>query len=252
MKIFNNISIPVKLVILISLFVIAILIVGTIGYVSSVNSEKAMLKMYDHNLKAIESLSDIRQQTRASYANILKLLVISDKEVMAAALADIEKRSGTIEKQIAVYEGTEFDPAEAEKYKIMKENLAAWLEFQKSCVDLISTGKITEATEKFTASGDKVFDAMQSVVRDIQAINIKDTEATFTNNANSVRLSTIILFIVIIVTIAICLLFAILITKSITKPLKKVTELIIKTSTLDLVKDESFLALMQGKMKQEQ
>lgn len=247
MNFLSKIKIRTKLTILIALMLTGILIVGTIGYYYNYNSGKALTSIYKQNLITIELLSDVRTQSRANFANILKLALITEASYQKDVLADIEKRKGAIDANLQEYEKTDFDAYEKEHYAMLKEKLDAWRAILSKSVELSTSGKSNEITEFFRTSGEKPFEDLQTSIRDLVNYNIKNADEVYKQSKAAAKTAETLLVMIIILTAVICIIFGILITRSITNPIARVVSLIGKTSNLDLVNDTSFNSLLKYK-----
>jgi len=247
MNVLNKITIRTKLAILTTLMVVGILVVGIIGYSYNNQSNNALSSMYKQNLITIEVLSDARTQTRANFANILKLMLITDSSYQEVVQTDIDVRVDKIDNDFIEYEKTNHDTNEKDQYNVVKEKLTAWTTILSKTVELSTSGKSSEATELFKATGETVFEDLQTSIRDLVKYNIEDADNIYKQSVITAKMATSLLTLVIIVVSVICIGLGIFITRSITNPIAKVVKLIKKTSDLDLVYDESFDSLFKHK-----
>jgi len=247
MKIFNNLKIRTKLTILVTLMLISILIVGSFGYYSNQQSQKALSSIYTQNFISVELLSDARTQSRANYANVLKIMLISGTPFEKEVLADIEKRKTTLDNDLKSYENSELDSTEQKQYALLKEKLKVWRGTLSNAVELSTSGKPDEALEMFKYSGETVFVDMQTTIEDLVNYNIKRADEIYLQNQKSQKTGNTLLLTIMFGISAICILLGVLITQNITKPISKVVAIIKKTSDFDLVFDKSYEELLSRK-----
>jgi methyl-accepting chemotaxis protein len=244
MRFLNKIKMGTKLLILIATMLIGIVLVGGIGYYYNTQSQKALDNMYKQNLVSIELLTDVRTQSRANFANVLKLILITDSSEQKETKADIEKRTAAIDKDFKEYETLDFDTYEIQQYEVVKKQLSAWNTMLNKFVELSTSGKSKEALDLFKSSGEKMFEDLQTAIRDLLNDNIKDADELYQKNLAEAKVATTLLIVVIVVTALVCILLGRVIVKSITTPITKLVGFIRKTAELDFVYDASFDVLL--------
>ncbi|HEY5585608.1 MAG TPA: methyl-accepting chemotaxis protein [Ruminiclostridium sp.] len=248
MKVLNNLKIGTKLTILIILMLIGIFIVGSIGSYNNMQSEKVLASIYKQDLLSVELLSDIRTQSIANLANNLKLMLISDIAYQKNVLADIEANKIALDNDLKSYaNNTSLDSFEKENYDMLQKDLKKWREILSKTTELSTSDKSKEALDLFNASGETIFEGMQTTIRDLVNYNIKSADVIYLQNQKSQKAATTLLIVIVFVVAAICILSGIVITRTITKPILKVISLIKKTSDFDLVYDNSYDELLSHK-----
>lgn len=245
MDFFNNMKIRTKLTILITIMFIGILIVGAIGYRNNLQSEKVLTNIYKQNLISVELLSDARTQSRANYANMLRLIAINDTAYQKEVVDNINTRKTTLDNDLKKFKEIGLDLFEKEQYSLIMKNMELWRETLDKTVELTTSGKSNEALDLFRASGETIFEDLQTTIRDLVNYNIKNADDLYLQNQKSQKASTTLLVIIICVVVAICISLGILITRTITKPISKVVSLIKKTADFDLVSDSSYEGLLR-------
>lgn len=160
---------------------------------------------------------------------------------------DIEKRKNAIDINLQKYEKTNLDDYEKEHYDILKEKLDAWRTIINKSVELSNSGKSNEITELFSASGEKIFEDLQTSIRDLVDYNIKNADQGYAQNEAAAKTAAKLLTIIIILVSLVCIILGIFITRAITNPIARVVTLIKQTSRLDLIYDTSFDALLKYK-----
>lgn len=245
MGLINRIKIKTKLLVLISLMVIGILVVGAMGYLSTQKIQDALTTIYQQNLLNIEILSDARTQSRANYANILRLMAVSDTAYQKDVLADIEKRNKTLDDDVKKMRNMEFDSYEKENFSKLDGNLAAWRKIQSSASELATSGEADAALQIFKTSGETVFEEVQSILRNLESYNIKKADKVYTENRTEAQKTSLYLAIMISAISIICIFIGIIIISAVSKPILKLVDLIKKTSDFNLVYDTSFDSLLK-------
>lgn len=245
MSILKKVKIHTKLALLIIIMIAAILTVGIMSHYYILKSESALTQIYKENIVSVELLSDTRTQTRANFANVLKLIVTSDSSYQENVLKDIEKRNTAVENNLKEYELTYFDSYEKEHYASLKEKLNTWKGVLDNEVKLAKSGNAKEAAQLFKDSGENMFEDLQTNVRDLVNYNIKLADDTYKQTTESEARAMLLLRAVIISVSILCIILGVLISRTITSPIKKVIDIIKKTSNLDLVYETSFEQLLK-------
>jgi len=245
MGIINNLKIRTKLTVLVTIMLIGILIVGSFGYYNNKQSEKILSDIYTQNFVSVELLSDARTQSRANFANILKLVAVSDKTYQRDVLVDIEKRKTALDKDLKSFEGTKLDSNEQKQYTMLQQKLKAWRETLSKTIELSTTGKSDQALILFKSSGETIFEDLQTTIKDLVNYNIKSADDVYLQDQKTHKSENIFLIVMVFGVSAICIFVGIFITRTITKPISKVVSLIKKTSDFDFAFDTSYDSLLK-------
>lgn len=245
MSFIHKIKIKTKLLVLMSLMVAGILVVGATGYLSAKRTQDALTIVYRDNLLVIEALSDARTQSRANYANILRLVAISDASYQKNVLEDLEKRNKTLDEDIKKIKNMTLDAYERESISKLGENLEAWHKTQDAAIELVTSGKSADALKLFKSSGETVFEEVQSILRNMESYNIKEADTVYNKNKSDSEKTILYLAIIIGIISAICIFMGVVIISAVSKPISKVVGLIKKTADFDLVYDVSFDSLLK-------
>lgn len=235
----KNLKIFQKLLVLISLCVVFISLVGFVGFHFTKKTADGMTTMYNDRLLPIAWLNENRMHLRANEANLLWLILTTDKAKQEKYLADIKTRAGNFNKNIELYEKTKLDPIEVENLAGLKESLAEYRSVRAKVIEMVKQGKNEQAYKYFSnniTSFDDVAGHLiilaeynQKVASDLDKLADKDTiEATI------IILSTII--VAIILAISIGMILANIISKpvnSVVANLKEVADGNLKVKDID-------------------
>lgn len=227
--------------------IVGILLIGYTCYASQKKSQKTLTSIYKDNLVSIEMLSDARIQATTNYANVFRLMTITDTSYQKDVLADIENQDAALANYIKKFGEYDLDSYEKENYLLLGEKLKTWGEIVKTVYELSTTGKSNEALQLLKSSGDNVYNDMQSVIRALEDYNIEKADTVYTKSQSSAKNQILYLIINMCVILLICVPLGIFITRSVTSSLSKVISLIKKTSDFDLIYDTSYDALLKHK-----
>ena len=245
MGIFNRLKIRTKLIIMITIMLMALIsvsIIGTGNYRSSINALKAV---YTKNVISIEKLSDARTQTRANFANVLKCMVTEDKNERDTILDDYEKRIYAVNTDLKEFKKLADNNYEKKQIVLIENNISNWNQTSNQIITLLKDNKKVEAVDLFRNSGESTFEKLQTSIRDLGNYNINQAQQVYIQQKNKGKAVMESLIIYIAIIIAACILLGVVISRSITVPIKKVVGLIKKTSELDLTFDKSYDSLMK-------
>lgn len=247
MNILNKLKIRTKLILLVVFMVGCTFVIGLVGYYYTKKSHDAMTDIYRENLITIELLSDARTQSRANYANVQKLMLISDPSTQETTNADIDERIDNLKNDLDEYKKSDMDSYETKQLELINKKLDEWYSIFNNIREASGSGRTEEAIDIYQKSGETTFEDLQTLIRDLVDYNIKEADATYQKNNTSDLEAMVFLSILIISITVISVILGILITRSITKPIEKVVAFIKKTSELNLIYDASFEILMKQK-----
>lgn len=243
----KNINIKTKLVILIVIMLIGICAVGIIGYYYNTQSSNGLSLIYNEDLVPIQLLNDVRAQSRANEANLLKLILLTDASQQKQILDDIDIRVKAVDDDLLKYESSSLDAYETENYALLKKNLVAWNYVLSRATGLIKSNNQSEAYSLFLSTGSKALEDLQTNTKDLANYNATQAQTKDNQNDQNSKKASILLITVIALAIIISIALGLMIALSIINPILKVTKLLNKTSEFDLVYDTSFDYLMKNK-----
>lgn len=244
---FNNIKIRAKLAILIVIMLIGILAVGALGYYNALQSADVLEYMYKQNLMSVELLGDMRTQTRANYANMLRMITITNADYHKEVQEDIKARTSEQNNDLSKFEKLELDPYEKEQYEVIKQKLERWDKTLNTVINLSDSGKQQDALQVFRSTGEIIFEDMETSLKELVDYNIKIADDLYIQNQKAQNATKTTLIIILSIVAAVCIGMGILIVEAITRPISKILSLIKKTAELDLVFDKSFDKILKYK-----
>lgn len=139
----NHLKVAQKLLLLVTVFIIALLSVGGTGYYYLQKTSNAMNAMYAERLLAVELINDNRAHARAIEADIRALMLA--KSAKETFLADITKRAELFDKNLKQYEALPLNAMEQNKIKELREQLTKYREARKPVLELALQQKNDEA-----------------------------------------------------------------------------------------------------------
>ncbi len=240
MKLLTTIRIQTKLLIIVIFMVLGIIGVGLTGYIYNSKAAAALDEVYVNNMVAIEKLSDMRTNSRANFANMLNLMITEDMEQKAEILENYNTRIGKIDEDLQAFIGSGLDESENTQIEELNTNLSSWGEVCGQIIALVDEGKVAEAIELFKGSGEDVFEKLQTTVRNLEAYQKDEAQRVYEESQMNNRHAIVLLVVIILFASLFSMGLSFLISLSITRPIKRVLQLIQKTSKLDLTHDPSY------------
>ncbi|MGG4451058.1 methyl-accepting chemotaxis protein [Brevibacillus porteri] len=231
---FRNLKLYYKIFTLIVLALMMLIAVGGIGYISTRDVVESSETLYNENFYAVESISKIstNMQTNASY--FMELMVTTDQKRNKELKDNIEQMKNDNAKVIADLDNITFDQKKSELFKKFKGLYAAYVTERNKTIELATTNRNAEAYQyyltKVRAVQQETFDVMKEfsdyMSDDTRKVNAKnkqnaETEATF-------MLVAVIVFVILLAVIGV------VISNMITKPVKKIQELMSRAQAGDL------------------
>lgn len=247
MNLLNKIKIRTKLTILISFMIAGVILVGMVGYYYNDQSNQALSVLYEEHLVRIEVLGDVRTQSRANFANLLKITLNSDSSYQTSVIDNIETRKKAIDDGLTLFTASNLDDYETNEYNTLKEKLTGWREQIDTIINLSTSNRLGEAQTLFAEKGEPYFEELQTVIRNLLNYNIQEADTIYEQNKNAAKEASSLLISIVTVTAFLCITFSILIALSITRPIKRIVALVKTTADLNLVYDSSYEYLLKNK-----
>jgi methyl-accepting chemotaxis protein len=257
MRGFKNLKIAVKLII--GFIIVAIIagVVGTVGIVNINKMNKLDTDMYERHTATMDDLAvviDAYQRTRGT----LKDMVINKDANKQAELKD----SVAVLNQIGLNSLDEFekgikDDEVRKEFDIMKSALLdEFVPYTENVMNLIDTGKETEAVTYIYGDGTRIANLVQDSLNKLLELKVSLAKQSTDANSKAASDATIIMIAVIIVAVMIAILLGLYLSQMISKPVVKMVEAADKLALGDVnvavetdLKDEiGKLAMSFGKM----
>mgnify|MGYP000695140032 CR=1 FL=1 len=246
MNLLHRFKIRTKLISLITFMVISILAVGFTGYYYNSKAIGNSASMYNDELIPIQSLIDVRNQSRGMQADLFQLLLTSNPSEQKQIIDDIQKRMNTIIATLAEYEKGSLDSYEKETLPLLRKNMEAWDSTIAKCIELIKAGKSDEAYALYKATGNQALESFHTNAKDLTNYNLNHAKEINIQNEMDGKKASITVVIIIALGTVVSILLGFLIALSIVNPMKKVIDILHKTAQFDLVYDASVEPLLRN------
>lgn len=247
MNLLKNLKITTKLFLLTAVLSISILIVGLIGISYNQKSTEALKDVYENNMKGVISLGDMRTQSRANYANIINMMIAQKESEHKDIVSNFDTRRENIQKDYDAFMKTELTAKQKQLTVQLNEAMTNWTLFSNKIIKLLDDDKTAEGITLFKSEGEKIFESLQSSIRDLNNNQIDTAENIYQDNIAANKQATQILWIIVACVTIFCGILAYFISVSISKPVNKIMQLIKTTAKLNLTPDESYDHLLEHK-----
>lgn len=247
MNVLHRFKIRTKLIFLITFMVISILAVGFTGYYHNSKAIGNSASMYNNELIPIQSLVDVRNQSRGMQSDLFQLLLAANPSAQKEIIDDIEVRKNTLIATLAEYEKSSLDSYEKEVFPLLKKNMEDWDNAIDKCVELIKAGKPDEAYALYKAAGDQALENFHTKAKDLTSYNTKHAKEINIQNEMDGEKASITVIIIIALGTVVSILLGFLIALSIVNPMKKVIDILHKTAQFDLGYDASIEPLLRNR-----
>lgn len=216
----NNLKVAQRLILLISVVVVALSSIGYAGYYYLLKSDEDMGALYRERLLPIENLSECRVHARAISADIFELMTTTDDKKNKELAEDISKRAAAFNEQLTQFEKKKLDAVETEKLKELHNNLTKYREARKQVIELAVQNKNQEAYALYNQTVNGPAEAFMKNLVELGEHNRAMAEKAY--EANEGRFGQAIKIFIAIISIALLLVLALgwVITQRITKRLQ--------------------------------
>jgi methyl-accepting chemotaxis protein len=218
-------SLPIKLKLVLSFLMIAILIgvVGGIGALSLRNVNYKASGMYNRNFKHVNEILSIKSNMTEIKSNILTMMYEKDKYKVEESEKNIISALNENDKYKSDYEKSQMTSSEAKAWKEFNDNAQEYNEIRDKVMEYIKSNNLDEAQKKYLEMVPLQTKMMYSLDKVID-INISDAKLANEDILDTYINSNKIMIILTILGLVAAITFGVLMSKSINTPLKKIKE----------------------------
>ena len=161
---FSNLKVRQKLYFLITVFSIAVIGIGALGYVNLKKSSQSIDTLYMVNIKKIELAYDCRLAQRKIQADLFALMVTADDNENKKLSNDIVQLKKNFDDSIVQFEHLPLTQQQKTEAEAVKTIVTQYRESNADVIALASQNKNEEAYKLFEAKsaplGDQIFDLL--------------------------------------------------------------------------------------------
>ncbi|QDS32554.1 methyl-accepting chemotaxis protein [Brevibacillus brevis] len=231
---FRNLKLYYKIFTLIVLALMMLIAVGGVGYISTRDLAESSETLYNENFYAVESISKIRtnMQTNASY--FMELMVTTDQKRNKELIDSIEQVKNDNAKVIADLDNIAFDQKKSELFKKFKELYAAYVTERNKTIELATTNRNAEAYQYYLTKVRAVQQETFDVMKEFSDYMTDDTRKVNAENKQNAETEATFMLVAVIVFVILLAVIGVIISNMITKPVKKIQELMSRAQAGDL------------------
>lgn len=247
MGIFTRFKIRTKLGVLIGCMLTGLFMVGGIGYYFNWKSNETLNDLYKENSLIVQTLSDANSNSNATYGTVIRRMVNDNDSMNKDMKADIKTHQKQVDDDIKSIDRSALEANEKKELETIEANISEWNSLVQKAMDLCEDGQQSVAISIFNVSGNATFDKLQESFDTMLNGMSKDSEVVFTQSQKSADAAANMLALILTITAGVCIALGLIIAFSITKPIKKLNTLILKTANLELKHDVSYDAIAKNK-----
>ncbi|MGG4459190.1 methyl-accepting chemotaxis protein [Brevibacillus porteri] len=231
---FRNLKLYYKIFTLIVLALMMLIAVGGVGYISTRDVAESSETLYNENFYAVESISKIRtnMQTNASY--FMELMVTTDQKRNKELIDNIEQVKNDNAKVIADLDNIAFDQKKSELFKKFKGLYEAYVTERNKTIELATTNRNEEAYQYYLTKVHAVQQETFDVMKEFSDYMSDDTRKVNAENKQNAETEATFMLVAVIVFVILLAVIGVVISNMITKPVKKIQELMSRAQAGDL------------------
>ncbi|MFF0830529.1 methyl-accepting chemotaxis protein [Brevibacillus sp. NPDC003359] len=231
---FRNLKLYYKIFTLIVLALMMLMAVGGVGYISTREMVESSETLYNENFYAVESISKIRtnMQTNASY--FMELMVTTDQKRNKELKDNIEQVKNDNAKVIADLDNIAFDQKKSELFKKFKGLYADYVTERNKTIELATTNRNAEAYQYYLTKVRAVQQETFDVMKEFSDYMTDDTRKVNAENKQNAETEATFMLVAVIVFVILLAVIGVVISNMITKPVKKIQELMSRAQAGDL------------------
>ncbi|NTU31940.1 HAMP domain-containing protein [Brevibacillus sp. HB1.1] len=231
---FRNLKLYYKIFTLIVLALMMLIAVGGVGYISTRDVAESSETLYNENFYAVESISKIRtnMQTNASY--FMELMVTTDQKRNKELIDNIEQVKNDNAKVIADLDNIAFDQKKSELFKKFKGLYEAYVTERNKTIELATTNRNAEAYQYYLTKVYAVQQETFDVMKEFSDYMSDDTRKVNAENKQNAETEATFMLVAVIVFVILLAVIGVVISNMITKPVKKIQELMSRAQAGDL------------------
>ncbi len=231
---FRNLKLYYKIFTLIVLALMMLIAVGGVGYISTRDVAESSETLYNENFYAVESISKIRtnMQTNASY--FMELMVTTDQKRNKELIDNIEQVKNDNAKVIADLDNIAFDQKKSELFKKFKGLYDAYVTERNKTIELATTNRNEEAYQYYLTKVHAVQQETFDVMKEFSDYMSDDTRKVNAENKQNAETEATFMLVAVIVFVILLAVIGVVISNMITKPVKKIQELMSRAQGGDL------------------
>ncbi|MBM7662820.1 methyl-accepting chemotaxis protein [Bacillus mesophilus] len=233
MKVFKNLRIGAKLILLLAISTVALLVVGFTGYSHMKEMANKSEEMYEERLLPVMWLGQLNTNNSDLDSYILELIISKDADQDTEFQESITNKIKENETLIAQYKQLSLLPAEEKNIETLEMSYAFLGEIRQKVIDLATNGNKDIAYKLYVTEAKSVRKDAEAVLSELKTTNERAAEELAQENQVKIKNATVFLVIIILGSIIFCILTGAILAHMITKPIKELQYLMKKAEEGD-------------------
>ncbi len=220
LNLFNRLKVAQKLILLISVLLIAIGCTGIVGYCFLSKMHSDMYVMYHEKLLAVKLSTENKAAAQKIETDIHALMLTNDKTENANLINEIEEQDKLFQDNMTQYGQLPLDAKAAATVKEIKADLQQYQTVRKNVVSLAAENKNADAYALYNSQGKALAQNFAKNLNNLATDTVNDANNVNKQNRQDFINANIIFIAIIILSLIIGALLGWLITKQISSRLK--------------------------------
>jgi methyl-accepting chemotaxis protein len=234
MNLFRNLKLFYKTFSLILLALVMLIAVGAVGYNYTNQMAKNSAIVYKDLMQPNDAMSWIRINLRATSAYMLETMLTKETVKTQKLSEQIKAKKADNQEKIAQLEKANLDAAQIALLKKFKESFAAYGIERDKVIELGVTNKDDEAYDLFTSKVSGLLEDSVNALNGLMEYSNKKADKINEENQKNASTATTILVGTVVAAVVLLTVVGIAITNMITRPVKKLQELMSRGEAGDL------------------
>ncbi|WP_160679486.1 methyl-accepting chemotaxis protein [Clostridium sp. C8-1-8] len=233
MKFFNNLRIGTKIIAGFIIIAFLTAIMGVFTYVNFSKIDKADTELYENNTKAISSLGNAEVAYQRMRVNIREYLD-NDQAGKEKNLTKITELKAEVEKDLTDFKKTIDNENKNTQLEELQKSINSTYDLWNNVIAMVKDNKVDQARQELFVNGKTIALATDDQFNKMVTINLKEASNKSDTNSDTAYKSKLIIIVLSVSVSAIALILGWVISRSISNPVKKLTENARKLSKGDI------------------
>ncbi|MEE6133354.1 methyl-accepting chemotaxis protein [Priestia sp. GS2] len=233
MNILRNLKLSLKFFILLTIASISLIIVGTIGYLSTQFTARGSEIMYSEQLIPNSLVQQIQTNNRALDTFVLEMMVTKEPRRNGELNAQITSILRTQDKNVEKLKKIKMLPEQKKALASYEEKLNELRELRNQAIELATANKNDEAYELYTSEVAPVRSFANRYLATLQELNTQQAEVIYKQNQQDAKEATNLTVIVLGVSLLLLMTIGTFIARLIAQPIRELRTLALQAADGD-------------------
>ncbi|WP_350019906.1 methyl-accepting chemotaxis protein [Priestia flexa] len=240
MNILRNLKLSLKFFILLTIASISLIIVGTIGYLSTQFTARGSEIMYSEQLIPNSLVQQIQTNNRALDTFVLEMMVTKEPRRNGELNAQITSILRTQDKNVAKLKKIKMLPEQKKALASYEEKLNELRELRNQAIELATANKNDEAYELYTSEVAPVRSFANRYLATLQELNTQQAEVIYKQNQQDAKEATNLTVIVLGVSLLLLMTIGTFIARLIAQPIRELRTLALQAADGDFTVESTY------------